>query len=396
MGGGLGPVGRFSVALAAVLALTAGAIALATGFLIGRYVEDQTVEQTRSAVEKHFGTVFAEDVFTRSLSKSEGDFLQMVVRFHFEIYDIVATRFYGQDGTIVFSYAPEEIGQRPKVELSVDLLSILAWLDGTLGPHIAWEEGWLYPEIDARIGTPWATRAARFDHQQVRVMAARLREDQHLLSRRETGDPQVETRCHLFSLEALLRAHIEREERFLIPLLGSIGTAPALIALFLYALLPIVQPLKSFQRLGTTSVEFTQGDLNGRLEQWRQGMASFVEHPLLGVGSNMYRSVNSLGKEAHNSFVSVLVELGLIGLVLFGIVLVIAIIHALAQPRWDRNFWLTVLLVWAVGASTLTWEYRKTTWMFLTLLAASAALASRRDRALPSAHPGLPTRLARG
>ena len=114
MGGGLGPVGRFSVALAAVLALTAGAIALATGFLIGRYVEDQTVEQTRSAVEKHFGTVFAEDVFTRPLSKSEGDFLQMVVRFHFEIYDIVATRFYGQDGTIVFSYAPEEIGQRPK------------------------------------------------------------------------------------------------------------------------------------------------------------------------------------------------------------------------------------------------------------------------------------------
>ena len=168
------------------------------------------------------------------------------------------------------------------------------------------------------------------------------------------------------------------------------------LAYAFYALLPIVQPLKSFQRLGTTSVEFTQGDLNGRLEQWRQGMASFVEHPLLGVGSNMYRSVNSLGKEAHNSFVSVLVELGLIGLVLFGIVLVIAIIHALAQPRWDRNFWLTVLLVWAIGASTLTWEYRKTTWVFLTLLAASAALVSRRDRALQSAHPGPPTRLARG
>ena len=119
-----------------------------------------------------------------------------------------------------------QVGQRPKVELSVDLLSILAWLDSALGPHIAWEEGWLYPEIDARIGTPWATRAARFDHQQVRVMAARLREDQHLLSGRETGDPQVETRCHLFGLEALLRAHIEREERFLIPLLGDETTAP--------------------------------------------------------------------------------------------------------------------------------------------------------------------------
>lgn len=164
------------------------------------------------------------------------------------------------------------------------------------------------------------------------------------------------------------------------------------LAYALYALLPIVQPLESFQRLGTTAVEATQGDLNGRLEQWRQGMASFAEHPLLGVGSNMYRSVNSLGKVAHNSFVSVLVELGLIGLVLFGIVLVIAIVHALAQPRWDRNFWLTVLLVWTLGASTLTWEHRKTTWVFLTLLVASAASVSRRDRAPQGAPSGPSTR----
>lgn len=34
-----------------------------------------------------------------------------------------------------------------------------------------------------------------------------------------SGHLQAETRCHLFSLEALLRAHIEREERFLMPLL---------------------------------------------------------------------------------------------------------------------------------------------------------------------------------
>jgi O-antigen ligase len=147
-----------------------------------------------------------------------------------------------------------------------------------------------------------------------------------------------------------------------------------------YALLPVVQPLRSFERLGTTTVEATDGDLNGRLLQWREGLASFSEHPLLGVGSNMYRSVNSLGKEAHNSFISILVELGLIGMVLFGIVLLIALIDALALPRWDRAFWLTVLLVWAIGASTLTWEHRKTTWVFLTLLVASAALVTRRDR----------------
>ena len=114
-----------------------------------------------------------------------------------------------------------EIGRRPTPELSVDVLNVLRWLDLNLEPHIAWEEAWLYPEIDARLGTPWATRAARFDHHQLREMATRLRADQQLLGGREAGDRQAETRCHLFSLEALLRAHIEREERFLIPLLDD-------------------------------------------------------------------------------------------------------------------------------------------------------------------------------
>jgi iron-sulfur cluster repair protein YtfE (RIC family) len=111
-----------------------------------------------------------------------------------------------------------EVGQRATPELSVHLLEVLEWLDSTLAPHIAWEEAWLYPEIDARIGTPWATRAARFDHLQIREMATYLRADHDLLRGAQGGD-KAETRCHLFSLEALVRAHLEREERFLIPLL---------------------------------------------------------------------------------------------------------------------------------------------------------------------------------
>lgn len=113
------------------------------------------------------------------------------------------------------------IGRRPTPELSVQVLDVLRWLDGTLEPHIAWEEAWLYPEIDLRVGTPWATRASRFDHRQIHEMAARLRIDQQSLSHHEEGDQRAEMRCHLFGLEALVRAHIEREERFLIPLLDD-------------------------------------------------------------------------------------------------------------------------------------------------------------------------------
>jgi hemerythrin-like domain-containing protein len=113
------------------------------------------------------------------------------------------------------------IGRRPTPELSVQLLDVLRWVDDTLEPHVSWEEAWLYPEIDARIGSAWATLAARFDHHQIREMVTRLRADQHALGTSEQGDRHAELRCHVFGLEALVRAHIEREERFLIPLLGE-------------------------------------------------------------------------------------------------------------------------------------------------------------------------------
>lgn len=114
-----------------------------------------------------------------------------------------------------------EIGHRPTSELSVRVLDVLRWLDGTLEPHIAWEEAWLYPEIDARVGTPWATRGARFDHRQIRDMAARLRADHHVQSGSHAGNLHAEALWHLFWLEALLRAHLEREERYLMPLLDE-------------------------------------------------------------------------------------------------------------------------------------------------------------------------------
>lgn len=165
-----------------------------------------------------------------------------------------------------------------------------------------------------------------------------------------------------------------------------------LLSSIILLLLPHVQTLKSFQRLSTTGAELTSGDLNNRTNNWSEGLESFVERPLLGVGSNMYRSINSLGKVGHNSFVSVLVELGLIGFILFIIILAIAFIQAWRQPKWQSWFWLTVLTVWSIGAFTLTWESRKSTWVFLSFAVVSAALTNRQEE---SALIGTPTRLSR-
>lgn len=151
------------------------------------------------------------------------------------------------------------------------------------------------------------------------------------------------------------------------------GVVTALLLLAsVVIVLPFVQPLESFQRFGTTYDELTEGDLNRRVPNWLEGLESFEEHPMVGVGSGTYRSVNTRARAAHNSFLGILAELGLIGFVLFGSILAIAVLEAWSQFTFESRFWLSVLLVWAIGAFALTWEDRRSTWLFLTLLIASA------------------------
>ena len=82
---------------------------------------------------------------------------------------------------------------------------------------------------------------------------------------------------------------------------------------------------------------------------------------------------------SHNSYLSVLVELGLIGFILFSLILAIAFVKAWHQPKWQSWFWLTVLAVWSIGAFTLTWEARKSTWLFLSFIVLSATLTDKTE-----------------
>ena len=111
-------------------------------------------------------------------------------------------------------------------DLSIAVLDVIDWVDTVLEPHVAWEDAWLYPEIDRRAGTPWATKFMTFEHQQILEVTRKLEADRELLHREPDRDQAVELCGYLFALEALLRAHIERENRFLIPLLeGTVDVA---------------------------------------------------------------------------------------------------------------------------------------------------------------------------
>jgi O-antigen ligase len=190
----------------------------------------------------------------------------------------------------------------------------------------------------------------------------------------------------LYGLVSLSRVKIWVRATILILLVVSI----------LYFVVPRVQDLRSFERLGTTTTELTQGDLNNRTNNWKEGIDAFLEHPLLGIGTNMYPTINRWGKAAHNSFIAVLVELGAIGFVIFMGLIAVAFIETWRQPRWQALFWSSILLVWILGSSTLTWTHRKTTWLFMSLLVANAALfvprneAVRQEESLPFLRQGEP------
>ncbi len=101
------------------------------------------------------------------------------------------------------------------------VLDVIDWVETVLRPHAAWEDAWLYPEIAQRAGSPWATKLMTFEHQQILEVARRLETDRTFLGREPSPDKLAEMRGNLFALGALLDAHLEREERFLMPLLET-------------------------------------------------------------------------------------------------------------------------------------------------------------------------------
>lgn len=106
-------------------------------------------------------------------------------------------------------------------ELSFAALEVLQWVESVLEPHAKWEDRWLYPEIDERVGTHWATKLMSFEHQQIRAATRALAEARTRLRESGSAPNLLEVRGRLFALEAILRAHMAREERFLIPVLDG-------------------------------------------------------------------------------------------------------------------------------------------------------------------------------
>jgi O-antigen ligase len=143
-----------------------------------------------------------------------------------------------------------------------------------------------------------------------------------------------------------------------------------------------IVPASSRDRLSTIPNELAGGSMSGRTDIWAAGLELFQEHPVIGVGAGAYlqsvRHILFVPIVAHNTFLSVLVELGIVGLGIFCVLLGYLLLSALELPWLPKRLWLACLSAWLVGVSSLTWEMRKPTWLFFGLLLSQHGSLGRR------------------
>jgi O-antigen ligase len=132
-------------------------------------------------------------------------------------------------------------------------------------------------------------------------------------------------------------------------------------------------PQKVVNRLATTSSDVESGHLGGRLKLWVAGAQAFARRPVLGYGTSGFRTairpyLPTEPQVAHNSYLSVLVEQGIVGFLLYAW-MIFAVFKAVLQlPKIDKRFALVLLATLAVVMLPLAWEDRKPVWVILAVL----------------------------
>ena len=165
---------------------------------------------------------------------------------------------------------------------------------------------------------------------------------------------------------------------FIVLFIGLLGLLPLLLrsslmikllslGAMLAGLLFIVNtiPAKTFERMFTTGSELTGGTLNERSITWQKAWQEWQESPLVGHGlSSFRRSVNkhNVDYTAHNSFISIAVEQGVVGLILYLLVIMLVLYYAIKLDKRRRLLMLSMALVVVTGQMALTLHENMYVW----------------------------------
>lgn len=153
--------------------------------------------------------------------------------------------------------------------------------------------------------------------------------------------------------------------------------ALAVVILATYSLVPST----SWERIATTPDEIATRDFSGRMEIWEAGLTVVSSHAAIGVGTGAFgvgvEPILGQAAVAHNAYLSVLAENGVVGFSLFCTIVFWLLLLVFRMPPGERKAWVTTLVAWIVGVFFLTSEYRHVTWLLWGLVVASAYAVDR-------------------
>jgi O-antigen ligase len=141
-------------------------------------------------------------------------------------------------------------------------------------------------------------------------------------------------------------------------------------------------PTTSFQRLATTGTEISEGTMSGRLSIWQAGLKVVPRRALQGYGpAGWFPAVGFIGTRVrgpHNTYLSILVEEGIVGLLLYLAMFVVILNRMRALPPFERRVGLALLATLAIALLPLGWDVYKASWLMLALLASWSVMVAPR------------------
>ncbi len=147
-------------------------------------------------------------------------------------------------------------------------------------------------------------------------------------------------------------------------------------------------PQELFNRFTLGGAGGTSIEDDPRVRIWNRGMEGFWKHPIMGVGCAGFYTVaadeKGVARAPHSTFISVLVELGVVGLALYLLFLALLFRAAWRLPHRERLFWLGVLSISVLNCITCGSQGDKFTWFLYAMVvvqeAALGPLNKRRAR----------------
>lgn len=144
-----------------------------------------------------------------------------------------------------------------------------------------------------------------------------------------------------------------------------------LFSLFYYS--KAIENLQSnIDRFSETPDMIQEGEFTGRQVFWNIALKKFIEKPIQGFGAAtsshiIGEQLGGVRRSSHNTYISILLESGIIGLLIMFSIIAIIIIPILLLGSIERTFGLVIIAVIMVTMIVNNLETDKTFWFILSI-----------------------------